>query len=76
LLCRSTVGVILRQRLVDIGAEGISYSAGDHVGILAENRAELVEGILTRLVNTPPSLDDPVQVQLLQEKYTPMGKLL
>lgn len=54
----------------------LPYSAGDHIGILASNRAELVEGILKRLVNKPKISDQPVQLERLVEKHTPMGGLL
>jgi len=68
---RATLKVILRKRLSD--EIGLEYSSGDHVGIIANNRPELVEAILRRLVIEADSLDAPIQLQLLQEKYTPMG---
>ena len=60
---------------VQINDPGLSYNAGDHVGIMADNRDELVEGILKRLVNKPGRDDEPIQLELLEEKHTPMGTL-
>lgn len=68
---RLTIKVVLRK---PSGSSGLSYHPGDHAGIMAENRSELVDAILSRLVNKPESDDKPVQLQLLQEKHTPLGK--
>lgn len=62
---------MIRKRLAE--PVPLTYHSGDHVGIMAENRRELVDAILDRLVNKPSSSDEPVQLQLMQEKYTPMG---
>jgi len=67
-----TIKVVLRKRLSS--ETPLSYQSGDHVGIVAENRVELVDKILERLGNKPATDDEPVQVQLLQEKHTPMGR--
>ncbi len=66
--------MVLRKRLAD--PSPLTYHSGDHVGIMAENRTQLVNAILDRCVNKPLSYDEPVQLQLLQEKYTPMGNKL
>lgn len=53
--------------------KSLSYEPGDHVGVFAMNRTELVDGILGKLsdVNNP---DEPLQLQTLNEKHTPIGK--
>ncbi|CAL8084386.1 unnamed protein product [Orchesella dallaii] len=68
---RVTIKVVLRKRLSS--ETPLSYQSGDHVGIVAENRVELVDKVLERLGNKPSTDDEAVQVQLLQEKHTPMG---
>jgi len=50
----------------------LAYKAGDHVGIFANNRKELVDMILSRVTNAPPS-DQLVQVEILKEKTTVFG---
>lgn len=49
------------------------YEPGDHVGVCAMNRKELVDGILDRLSGIN-STDDPLQLQTLNEKQTVTGK--
>lgn len=68
---RVTIKVVLRKRLSSKAA--LSYQSGDHVGIMADNRPEIVKVILERLANKPETDDEPTQLQLLQEKHTPMG---
>lgn len=51
----------------------MAYKAGDHVGVFANNRKELVDMILSRVTNSPPS-DQLVQVEILKEKTTVFGK--
>ncbi|KAF4518200.1 hypothetical protein B566_EDAN005925 [Ephemera danica] len=56
----------------------ISYQPGDHVGMFACNRSDIVEGLLRRLrgPDVPADWGDrPVQLQLLNEKHTPNGLL-
>ncbi|CAG7730913.1 unnamed protein product [Allacma fusca] len=67
---RVTIKVVLRKQ---IGSQAFTYHAGDHVGVMADNRKELVDAILSKLINKPESDDEPVQLQLLQEKHTPLG---
>lgn len=51
----------------------MAYKAGDHVGLFANNRKELVDMILSRVTNAPPS-DQLVQVEILKEKTTVFGE--
>ncbi|XP_017771545.1 PREDICTED: nitric oxide synthase, salivary gland [Nicrophorus vespilloides] len=50
----------------------ISYNPGDHVGVFARNRPELVDGILEKLigVNNP---DEIIQLQVMKETHTSNG---
>ncbi|XP_068629957.1 nitric oxide synthase-like [Battus philenor] len=50
----------------------LKYDPGDHVGILAYNRKEIVDVVLERLKDVE-DCDKPVQVQLLKETFTPSG---
>ncbi|XP_073985034.1 nitric oxide synthase isoform X2 [Rhodnius prolixus] len=52
--------------------ENISYQPGDHVGVLACNRKELVEGIISHLESAIDP-DKSVQLQILKENTTPDG---
>lgn len=48
------------------------YQPGDHVGMLAANREELVSGIIPYLqCDNDPNLS--VELQILKEKHTPTG---
>ncbi len=51
----------------------LQYKPGDHIGIFAKNRKELVDVILTRVTNSPPS-DQLIQIEKLKEKTTVFGK--
>lgn len=55
-----------------IKADHLSFQPGDHVGILAENRKELVNGIVENLI-TKENVDDPMQLQILKEIHTSNG---
>ncbi|KDR21429.1 nitric oxide synthase, salivary gland isoform X2 [Zootermopsis nevadensis] len=50
----------------------LPYTPGDHVGVFACNRKELVDGILSRL-QTTTDLDQPVELQLQKENHTSNG---
>jgi nitric-oxide synthase len=50
------------------------YAPGDHVGVYACNRKELVDGILSRLQTTTDP-DQPVELQMQKENHTSNGKL-
>lgn len=50
----------------------LQYKPGDHIGIFANNRKELVEFVLGRIANAPPS-DQLVQIEKLKEKTTVFG---
>ncbi|XP_053625637.1 nitric oxide synthase-like protein isoform X1 [Plodia interpunctella] len=52
--------------------EEIKYDPGDHVGIIACNRKELVDGILAR-VKDVDDFDQPLQLQLMKETHTSSG---
>ena len=45
----------------------MQYKPGDHIGILAQNRQELVDKVLSRLLNSPDP-DQLVQVEFQKEK--------
>ncbi|KAJ8872955.1 hypothetical protein PR048_026571 [Dryococelus australis] len=53
-------------------ASSLEYQPGDHVGVLAANSRELVDGVLARL-QTTFDLDCPVQLQLQKDTRTPNG---
>lgn len=55
--------------------EEIKYDPGDHVGIIACNRKELVETILGRLKDVD-DCDEPIQLQLMKETHTSSGIIL
>ncbi|CAH2074437.1 unnamed protein product, partial [Iphiclides podalirius] len=50
----------------------IKYDPGDHVGIIACNRKELVESLLARLKDVS-DYNEPVQLQLMKETHTSSG---
>lgn len=52
----------------------IKYVPGDHVGILAVNRKEIVDTVLARLKGVD-DLDSIVQLQVMKETLTPTGKI-
>ena len=62
--------------LIELNTEGYSgelqYKPGDHIGIFAQNRIELVDAILAKVTNAPPS-DKLIKVEVLREKPTVFG---
>ncbi|XP_059613419.1 nitric oxide synthase [Phlebotomus argentipes] len=58
--------------LVEIDAKGINYEPGDHVGIVPENRQDIVNGIIERLAGVE-NPDAPLQLEVLKESHTPNG---
>ncbi|CAG5012022.1 unnamed protein product [Parnassius apollo] len=52
----------------------LRYEPGDHVGILACNRKEIVDTVLSRLKDVD-DYDKPVQLQVLKETLTPTGAI-
>ena len=50
----------------------LEYKPGDHVGVLAANRNEIVEAVLDKVSNAPP-YDQLVKVEILKEKTTIFG---
>ena len=66
-----------RTLLVELDVQDYSadfeYSPGDHIGIFPENRKELIDKIMARLIDVP-DLDQYVNVEILREKNTVFGK--
>ncbi|XP_042129140.1 nitric oxide synthase 3 isoform X2 [Peromyscus maniculatus bairdii] len=67
---KSTRATIL-VRLDTGGQEGLQYQPGDHIGVCPPNRPGLVEALLSRVEDPPPSTE-PVAVEQL-EKGSPGG---
>jgi nitric-oxide synthase len=60
---------------VELSTQGLSefeYKPGDHVGIVASNRRELVDSLLSKITNAPPP-DQLIKIELLKEKTTVFG---
>ncbi|XP_076182998.1 nitric oxide synthase isoform X1 [Ptiloglossa arizonensis] len=68
----SSSGTTLLLELDDIASMEISYKPGDHLGVFACNRPELVEGILKR-VQTPLDPDVSIELQMQKQSHTPNG---
>jgi sulfite reductase alpha subunit-like flavoprotein len=51
----------------------LQYRPGDHVGLLAANRVDLVDAVLAKVTNAPPP-DQLIKVEILKEKTTAFGK--
>ena len=49
------------------------YRAGDHIGVYAENRKELIDKILAKLVESPDP-DQLIRLETLKEKTTVFGE--
>ncbi|CAH1168649.1 unnamed protein product [Phyllotreta striolata] len=52
----------------------LPYKPGDHLGVFACNRQELVDGVISRLKGTNDP-DEPQEMQILQETHTSNGVL-
>ncbi|XP_076549445.1 nitric oxide synthase isoform X3 [Osmia lignaria lignaria] len=65
-------GTTLLLELDDIASMEIPYKPGDHLGVFACNRPELVEGILKR-IQTPFDPDVPIELQMQKQSHTPNG---
>lgn len=63
---RSTIFIDMEPK------EEFKYDPGDHVGIIACNRKELVDSILLRLKDVD-DYDQPLQLQLMKETHTSSG---
>jgi nitric-oxide synthase, brain len=50
----------------------LQYKPGDHVGLFATNRKELVDVILSKVSNAPPP-DQLIKIEVLKEKATVFG---
>jgi nitric-oxide synthase len=55
-------------------ASDLPYMPGDHVGVFACNRKELVDAVLSRL-QTTTDLDQTLELQIQKENHTSNGKL-
>lgn len=64
-LCTSSRATIL-VRLDTGGQEGLQYQPGDHIGVCPPNRPGLVEALLSRVEDPPPSAE-PVAVEQLEK---------
>ena len=53
-------------------ASELQYKPGDHLGIIASNRIELVNKVLSKLTNAP-SPNQLVQIEVLKEKTNVFG---
>lgn len=62
----------LLLELDDLAGMEIAYKPGDHLGVFACNKSDLVEEILKRL-DSPFDFDAPVQLQLQKQSHTPNG---
>lgn len=56
---------------ISLSVPEVQYEPGDHVGVFACNRPDLVEGILKHLGSTDP--DKSVELQILKENHTQNG---
>ncbi|CAH3893206.1 unnamed protein product [Pieris brassicae] len=52
----------------------LKYEPGDHIGIMACNREEIVNTILLRLKESD-AFEKPLQLQVMKETLTPMGAI-
>lgn len=55
-----------------IDPNDLSFQPGDHIGILPENRQDLVDGILENLTGKE-DWDEIMQLQILRENHTSNG---
>ncbi|XP_011165980.2 nitric oxide synthase, salivary gland [Solenopsis invicta] len=65
-------GTTLLLELDDIVGMDISYKPGDHLGVFACNRADLVERILQR-VQSNFDADTSIELQMQKQAHTPNG---
>lgn len=65
-------GTTLLLELDDIVGMDISYKPGDHLGVFACNRADLVEKILQRVQSTFDA-DTSIELQMQKQAHTPNG---
>lgn len=62
----------LLLELDDLASMEIAYKPGDHLGVFACNKIELVDGILSRIESTM-DFDMPMEVQMQKQSHTPNG---
>ncbi|KAG5335451.1 NOS protein, partial [Acromyrmex charruanus] len=65
-------GTTLLLELDDIVGMDISYKPGDHLGVFACNRADLVQRILQRVQSTFET-DTSIELQMQKQAHTPNG---
>lgn len=58
--------------LEDQGGSKLNYKPGDHLGVFACNRPELVNKIVEQL-DSPFDPDAPVELQVQKQSHTPNG---
>lgn len=66
-------GTTLLLELDDIVGMDISYKPGDHLGVFACNRADLVQRILQRVQSTFDA-DTSIELQMQKQAHTPNGR--
>jgi Sulfite reductase, alpha subunit (flavoprotein) len=67
-VARTTLGIQMRK------PHDCAYEPGDHVGIFASNKWDLVSGILARLNLGGIDPDEPMELQVLSETHTSTGE--
>lgn len=60
---------------VKINADEVDFQPGDHIGIFAENRREIVDTILDQITGVEDN-NEILQLQILKEKHTSTGKFV
>lgn len=58
---------------LSLGVPDVHYEPGDHVGVFACNRPDLVDGIINHLATPDP--DKPMELQILKENHTQNGRI-
>lgn len=56
-------------------SDKVMYRPGDHVGMYATNRGEIVSGLISYL-QCDQDPDEPIELQMLKEKHTSTGIIM